>query len=89
VANLLGETDNLQNAVTIVIFIIIFCFDPLALILLVLSVDRIFNRQQIFDAENLTKLKAIELAKKKLGLTRAQSEKMSKEAIVQLLNNAK
>lgn len=89
VANLIGESDNLQNAVTIVIFIIIFCFDPLALMLLVLSVDKIFNKQKLFNAENLTKLKAMELAKKRLGLTRVQAEKMSKEALVQLLNNAR
>jgi hypothetical protein len=89
VANLIGESDNLQNAVTIVIFIIIFCFDPLALMLLILSVDKIFNKQKLFNAENLTKLKAIELAKKRLGLTRTQAEKMSKEALVQLLNNAR
>lgn len=89
VANLIGESDNLQNAVTIVIFIIIFCFDPLALMLLVLSVDKIFNKQKLFNAENLTKLKTMELAKKRLGLTRVQAEKMSKEALVQLLNNAR
>ena len=89
VANLIGESDNLQNAVTIVIFIIIFCFDPLALMLLILSVDKIFNKQKLFNAENLTKLKAIELGKKRLGLTSTQAEKMSKEALVQLLNNAR
>ena len=57
--------------------------------LLILSVDKIFNKQKLFNAENLTKLKAIELAKKRLGLTRTQAEKMSKEALVQLLNNAR
>ena len=49
--------------------------------LLILSVDKIFNKQKLFNAENLTKLKAIELAKKRLGLTRTQAEKNVKRSV--------
>lgn len=90
VAVLLGDDKNLEAAVLIVIFIIIFCFDPLALLLVVLSVDSIYGRnKKLLDPNNYSKLKAIEMAQKELGLKRYQVEKMSKESIIGLINNAR
>ena len=90
VAVLLGDDSNLEAAVLIVIFIIIFCFDPLALLLVVLSVDSIYGRKKkLLDPNNYSKLKAIEMAQKELGLKRYQVEKMTKEGIIGLINNAR
>ena len=90
VAVLLGDDSNLETAVLIVIFIIIFCFDPLALLLVVLSVDSIYGRKKkLLDPNNYSKLKAIEMAQKELGLKRYQVEKMTKEGIIGLINNAR
>ena len=90
VAVLLGDDSNLEAAVLIVIFIIIFCFDPLALLLVVLSVDSIYGREKkLLDPNNYSKLKAIEMAQKELGLKRYQVEKMTKEGIIGLINNAR
>ena len=90
VAVLLGDDSNLETAVLIVIFIIIFCFDPLALLLVVLSVDSIYGRKRkLLDPNNYSKLKAIEMAQKELGLKRYQVEKMTKEGIIGLINNAR
>ena len=90
VAVLLGDDSNLEAAVLIVIFIIIFCFDPLALLLVVLSVDSIYGRKKKpLDPNNYSKLKAIEMAQKELGLKRYQVEKMTKEGIIGLINNAR
>ena len=90
VAVLLGDDSNLETAVLIVIFIIIFCFDPLALLLVVLSVDSIYGRKKkLLDPNNYSKLKAIEIAQKELGLKRYQVEKMTKEGIIGLINNAR
>lgn len=90
VAVLLGDDKNLEAAVLIVIFIIIFCFDPLALLLVVLSVDSIYGRsKKLLDPNNYSKLKAIEMAQKELGLKRYQVEKMTKESIIGLINNAR
>ncbi len=90
VAVLLGDDSNLEAAVLIVIFIIIFCFDPLALLLVVLSVDSIYGRKKkLLDPNNYSKLKAIEMAQKELGLKRYQVEKMTKEGIIGLINNSR
>ena len=90
VAVLLGDDSNLEAAVLIVIFIIIFCFDPLALLLVILSVDSIYGRKKkLLDPNNYSKLKAIEMAQKELGLKRYQVEKMTKEGIIGLINNAR
>ena len=90
VAVLLGDDSNLEAAVLIVIFIIIFCFDPLALLLVVLSVDSIYGREKkLLDPNNYSKLKAIEMAQKELGLKRYQVEKMTKEGIIGLINNSR
>ena len=90
VAVLIGDDSNLEAAVLIVIFIIIFCFDPLALLLVVLSVDSIYGRKKkLLDPNNYSKLKAIEMAQKELGLKRYQVEKMTKEGIIGLINNAR
>ena len=90
VAVLLGDDSNLEAAVLIVIFIIIFCFDPLALLLVVLSVDSIYGRKKkLLNPDNYSKLKAIEMAQKELGLKRYQVEKMTKEGIIGLINNAR
>jgi hypothetical protein len=88
VAVLLGDDSNLETAVLLVIFIIIFCFDPLALILVVLSVDKLFTKKNKvkLDPNAYTKLKAMEMAQKQLGLKRNQIEKMTKDAIIELLN---
>ena len=90
VAVLLGDDSNLEAAVLIVIFIIIFCFDPLALLLVILSVDSIYGRKKkLLNPDNYSKLKAIEMAQKELGLKRYQVEKMTKEGIIGLINNAR
>tara|TARA_S200002703_G_scaffold155867_1_gene160519 strand:- start:1642 stop:2499 length:858 start_codon:yes stop_codon:yes gene_type:complete len=90
VAVLLGNDKNLEAAVLIVIFIIIFCFDPLALLLVILSVDSIYGRKKnLLDPNKYSKLKAIEIAQKELGLKRYQVEKMTKEGIIGLINNAR
>ena len=90
VAVLLGDDSNLEAAVLIVIFIIIFCFDPLALLLVILSVDSIYGRKKkLLDPNNYSKPKAIEMAQKELGLKRYQVEKMTKEGIIGLINNAR
>ena len=90
VAVLLGDDSNLETAVLVVIFIIIFCFDPLALILVILSVDKLFTKKNRvkLDPAAYTKLKAMEMAQKQLGLKRNQIEKMTKDAIIDLLNKS-
>ena len=90
VAVLLGDDSNLETAVLVVIFIIIFCFDPLALIVVILSVDKLFTKKNKvkLDPKAYTKLKAMEMAQKQLGLKRNQIDKMTKEAIIDLLNNS-
>ena len=90
VAVLLGDDSNLETAVLVVIFIIIFCFDPLALMLVILSVDKLFAKKNKvkLDPNAYTKLKAMEMAQKQLGLKRNQIEKMTKDAIIDLLNKS-
>lgn len=90
VAVLIGDESGLEKAVLIVIFIIIFCFDPLALMLIILSVDSIYGiKKKLLDPNAYSKLKAIEMAQKELGVKKYQVEKMSKEAIISLINNAR
>ena len=90
VAVLIGDESGLEKAVLIVNFIIIFCFDPLALMLIILSVDSIYGiKKKLLDPNAYSKLKAIEMAQKELGVKKYQVEKMSKEAIISLINNAR
>jgi len=89
IAKLIGADDSLENAVVIVILIIIFCFDPLALLLIILSYQHIkeSTRRPTIDGTRHLKEEVLELVLQgNYGFNKVDIEKMSKDGLVKVAN---
>ena len=89
IAKLIGAGESLENAVVIVILIIIFCFDPLALLLIILSYQHIkeSTRRPTIDGTRHLKEEVLELLiQGGYGFNKVDIEKMSKEGLVKVAN---
>lgn len=91
VAKLLGQDNSLDKAVLLVIFILIFCFDPLALVLIILSVDKLSGKNKKIQkvSDKLPKDKIKEIASERYSIPSDMLDRMTKEGLLYLLNGGK